>query len=159
MPLSGVDFSPHSVSSTSARRLHPSRVSRAPTISGCRPISSPLSSNASSYLPGEGTSSTKSWKGKIGEKLKFCVGLGLRLFGGGHLAGIEDAEHLLPPFGRLDRGDGKWQVVEPDAALLGLFRVALRAVGRKECLMAGVHFRGGGRGDGAGHTPADRRGD
>ena len=73
---------------------------------------------------------------KIGEELELGVGLGLRLFGGGHLAGIEDAKHLLPAFGRLDRGDGKWQVVEPDAALLGLFRVALHAVGREERLMA-----------------------
>ena len=73
---------------------------------------------------------------EIGEKFEFGVGLGLGLFCGGHLAGIEDSKHLLPALGRFDRGDGKGQVVEPDAALLGLFGVALRAVGGEECLMA-----------------------
>ena len=66
---------------------------------------------------------------------------GTRLLPGWHRAGVEHAEHPLPAFGGLHRGDRRRQVVEPHASLRDVAVVAARAVGLEK-------HRRGGCGDG-----------
>jgi hypothetical protein len=108
-------------------------------------------------LVGEQFPSRHHRRGQVIQEISLRRPVWLRLILRGHVARVQNVQHLLPSLRRSDGIDHKRQVIHPHARFLRVGPMAPLTVGLEQLLMPGVHDRLRSRGSGRhGKEPAGR---